>query len=246
MTAGRPGRQLTAIVVDDERLARKDLIAMLAKHAAIAVVGEAGDVPSAARLITRLKPDVVFLDIQMPGESGFDLLDKIEVKARVVFVTAYDEYAVRAFEANAVDYLLKPVVPERLARSIERLTLPPPGDDQAPKKLTIEDSLFIRIDSAMRLLQVSKIVAITAAGDYSEVITAGKGRGLTDKSMNEWEARLPAANFCRIHRSAIVNLAHIDRVEDLSNYTYRAYLKGVAKPLPMSRRYSADLKRRLK
>lgn len=246
MKAGTRGRQITAVVVDDERLARKDLIALLAKHPAIAVVGEAGDVQSAAKLMARLTPDVVFLDIQMPGECGFELLDRIEVKARVVFVTAYDEYAVRAFEANAVDYLLKPVAPERLARSVERLTLPPPVDEHAPKKLAIEDSLFIRIDSAMRFLRVSKIVAITAAGDYSEVITVGKGRGLTDKSMNEWEARLPAADFCRIHRSAIVNLAHIDRIEDASNYSYRVCLRGLTKPLPMSRRYAADLKRRLK
>jgi two-component system LytT family response regulator len=246
MDAGEiPGR-LTAVVVDDERLARRDLIAMLAKHANIVVVGEADDVRSAARQIARLSPDVVFLDIQMPGESGFDLLEKADVRAHVVFVTAYDEYAVRAFEVNALDYLLKPVSPDRLARSIERLVSAERSPEPGTGKLHYEDSLFIRLDSRMKFLKVSSIVAITAAGDYTEVLTADKGRHLADKPMSEWQARLPAAGFCRIHRSAIVNLAYVERVEETSRYSYNVHLRGQSRPLPMSRRYAKGLGRRMK
>jgi two-component system LytT family response regulator len=108
-------------VVDDERLARKDIIFLLSVHDNMTVVGEADDVPSAIKAIEKLNPDVIFLDIQMPGDSGFDLLEKADIDAHVIFVTAYDEYAIRAFEVNALDYLLKPVNPDRLAKTLEKL-----------------------------------------------------------------------------------------------------------------------------
>ena len=246
MATGEPGRPLTAIVVDDERLARRDLTAMLARHPGIKVVAEADDAASAARQIARLNPDVVFLDIQMPGESGLDLLERVNVKAHVIFVTAYDKYAIRAFEVSALDYLLKPVSPERLAKSIERLATSGRNQEPGPRKLGPDDSLFIRVDSAMRFLKVSEILAITAAGDYSEVVTTGKRRGLTDKSMNEWEVRLSPAGFCRIHRCAIVNLGYVAGVEAVTGYSHRVFLRGLDQPLPMSRRYAAGLKHRLK
>jgi two-component system LytT family response regulator len=109
-----------ALIIDDERLARKDLISLLRIHDNVTVVGEADDVPSASQAIEKLNPDVIFLDIQMPGDSGFDLLEKTDVDAHIIFVTAYDEYAIRAFEVNALDYLLKPVNPDRLAKGSNR------------------------------------------------------------------------------------------------------------------------------
>ena len=112
---------LTALIVDDERLARQELRALLAVHPEVQVVGEAASVDEAARHLAREQPDVVFLDIQMPGESGFDLFARAPVSSRVVFVTAHDAHALRAFDVNALDYLLKPVVPARLAESIARL-----------------------------------------------------------------------------------------------------------------------------
>lgn len=241
-----PERRLTAVVVDDERLARSDLIGMLKGTDKIAVVGQAADAASAARIITRVNPDVVFLDIQMPGESGFDLLDKCDIRARVVFVTAYDEYAIRAFDVNALDYLLKPVSKERLARTVERLLAAESAPGPGEMRLLYDDSLFLRVDDGMRFLKVSSICAISAAGDYTEVLTGKKGSGLTSMSMKEWETRLPAGRFCRIHRSTIVNLDCIEKVEDRSNYTYEVFLRGFEKPFSMSRRYSAALKHRLK
>ncbi len=239
-------RQLTAVVVDDERLARRDLINMLRAHENIAVVGQAGDARSAAKLISRLNPDVVFLDIQMPGESGFDLLERTDIKAKIVFVTAYDEYALRAFEVNALDYLMKPVSRERLATTVERLLTTYAAVGAAGSRLRYDDSLFLRVDDGMRFLKISSVAAISAAGDYTEVLTRGKGGGLTSLSMRDWETRLPAGRFCRIHRSTIVNLDCVERVEERPNHTYEVHLTGLDKPFSMSRRYAAAFKHRLR
>src|SRR3989339_1087970 len=113
--------KIRALVVDDERLARKDLTSMLADFPEIAVVGEAQDVPSAIKAIEAHHPDLIFLDIQMPGQTGFDLVEQIDFSGKIIFVTAFDEFALRAFEINALDYLMKPVSPERLQKSLERI-----------------------------------------------------------------------------------------------------------------------------
>ena len=113
---------ISAIIIDDERLARKELASMLSEFSNISILGEADDVTSAVEQIEKHNPDVIFLDIQMPGESGFDLLNKIDKELKVIFVTAYDEYAIEAFEINALDYLLKPINPERLKKAVKRLS----------------------------------------------------------------------------------------------------------------------------
>lgn len=234
-----------ALIIDDERLARKDLITLLQEHENVHVVGEAEDLPSAINAIKELHPDVIFLDIQMPGESGFDLLEKIDVQAKIIFVTAFDEYAIRAFEVNALDYLLKPVHPERLARALARLEEADASKSIKARKLNYDDQLFLLFGSHFKFLKVNVIVLISAAGDYSEVLTSDGNKGLTFKSMKEWEYRLPDKYFIRIHRSSIVNMEHIDRVEKWFNYSFRVFLKGLEKPVVMSRRYAAKLKEKL-
>ena len=238
-------RALNVLVVDDERLARKDLISLLGAHGNITVVGEADDVPSAVKAIKRLTPDVIFLDIQMPGDSGFDLLDKTEVEAHVIFVTAYDEYAIRAFEVNALDYLLKPVNPERLAKALERLELQDGETAARARRLDYQDRLFLMLGRSFKFLKVSALVTVTAAGDYSEVLTSDGTKGLALKSMKEWETRLPPRHFVRVHRSTIINMEYVDRVEEWFNYSFRVYLKGVEEPCVISRRYATRLKDRL-
>ena len=236
---------LKALIVDDERLARADLKSLLSRHAEIEVVGEADDVSSAARRVEEVKPDVIFLDIQMPGESGFDLLERIETDARVIFVTAHDEFAIRAFEVNALDYLLKPIHPDRLAKALDRLMsgeMPTPAKD---RKLACDDRLFLMVGNRFKFLRIGTIISITAAGDYSEVLTADKKKGLTLKTLGEWEARLPEQSFARIHRSAIVNLEAVERVEEWFNYSFRVYLTGVEEPFIMSRRQATKLKGRM-
>jgi two-component system LytT family response regulator len=210
------------------------------------VLGEARTAREAAELIKNLNPDVIFLDIQMPRESGFDLLDMIDTRAHVVFVTAYDEYAVRAFEVNALDYLLKPVEPERLAKSIERLSAPSVSPGAGEKNLVYSDSLYVKTGNRAAFLMIEKIICIVAADDYTEVHLDGGAQKLVSKSMKEWEARLPGSRFQRIHRSVIVNITKVDHVVDKPNTTGRVFMKGLAEPLPMSRRRKSRLARKLR
>lgn len=238
-------KKLTALLVDDERLARKDMANLLAEHKNIQVTGEADSVATAIAQIKVLDPDIIFLDIQMPGESGFDLLNQCETQAQIVFVTAFDEFAIRAFEVNALDYLLKPVNPDRLARTIDRLTQEPHSPANSDRKLNYDDRLFLLLDNQMRFLKISTIICIQAAGDYSELVTTESAKNLTLKSMKEWEHRLPEQYFCRIHRSTIINMDFIDRMEEWFNYSYRVFLNGIEEPMVMSRRYVARLKQRM-
>ncbi|HKE13761.1 MAG TPA: response regulator, partial [Kofleriaceae bacterium] len=134
-------KRRTAILVDDERLARRELAHLLAAHPAIEVVGQASSVDEAAALVGKLDPDVVFLDIQMPRRSGFELLDACDVRGQVVFVTAHDVHAIRAFEVNALDYLLKPVHPDRLALTVARLTQAPGAPPPTTSRLELDDHL---------------------------------------------------------------------------------------------------------
>jgi len=234
--------RFTAILVDDERLARKELRSMLAEHEIIDIVGEAESVAQAAELFQAQKPDVLFLDIQLPGETGFDLIEKISPACKIIFVTAFDAYAIRAFEVNALDYLLKPINPARLAQAIERLT----SHDAAPaspvRALEYEDRLFIEVDERSRFLKVSDIVVISAMGDYSRIFSADGQKSLVLKSLRDWEERLPAKQFMRIHRSTIINVEYVERLESWFNRSYRIHLRQIPEPLVMSRRYAARFK----
>lgn len=234
--------RFTAILVDDERLARKELRSMLAEHEIIEVVGEAETVAQAAELVHAQKPDVIFLDIQLPGETGFDLLDKISSECKIIFVTAFDAYAIRAFDVNALDYLLKPINPARLAQAIERLT----SHDSAPaspvRALEYEDRLFIEVDERSRFLKVSDIIVISAMGDYSQILSCDGQKSLVMKSLKDWEERLPAKHFTRIHRSTIINVEYVERLESWFNRSYRIHIRQLAEPLVMSRRYAARFK----
>jgi len=238
---------LKALVVDDERLARKELILLLHEFNNISIVAEADDVNSALLEIEKHNPDVIFLDIQMPGKSGFDLLNMIDVGAKIIFVTAFDEFAIRAFEIDALDYLLKPINPERLKVSIERLT----QNENETKKyenlklLNYDDHLLLNINTKLKFIKIDSIVSISAAGDYSNIVYADGKKGLTLKTMKEWEKRLPTKYFCRIHRSNIVNLNFIEHLEEWFNNSYKVYLNDSSEPLVMSRRYVANLKSKM-
>jgi two-component system, LytTR family, response regulator len=233
------------LVVDDERLARNDIVSLLKEYPDIVIVGEASDTPSALKAIEQLDPELIFLDIQMPGQSGFDLLNAADTGAKVIFVTAFDEYALRAFEVNALDYLMKPVNPKRLRSALEKLELNESPEFIHTRKLKYDDNLFLQVNTTMKFIRVNTLVCINASGDYSEIITDDGHRGLTLKSMKEWESRLPENYFCRIHRSTIVNLELITKVEKWFNNSYRLHLKGIEAPMVMSRRYAVKLKEKM-
>jgi two-component system, LytTR family, response regulator len=192
-----------------------------------------------------MEPEVLFLDVQMPGASGFDLLDRVSTSAKVVFVTAFDEYAIRAFDVNALDYLLKPISSERLARCIERLFVAPDSTPKVNKALEYDDHLFLSVGEHSTFLKINSIKCIYAAGVYSEVQLADSKRILIHKSLHEWEERLPPKYFTRIHRGAIINVEYIERTERMFNYSYQVFMRNIAEPLVMSRRYATKLKDKL-
>lgn len=239
---GKPWRTL---IVDDEDLARGDLKNLLSRFPLVEVVGEADSITSAAEAVECLNPDLIFLDIQFPGESGFDLLGKIDSGIKIIFVTAFDDYAIRAFEVNAQDYLLKPVNPDRLAIALERLSEDRETQEPELRKLGYDDAVFLDLNNRYHLVKVNTIMRIDAAGNYTEILTSKPLKGLTQKSMKEWELRLPENSFIRIHRSTIVNLEFIDRIEPWFNYSYRVYLKGIEKPVVMSRRFALTVRKKL-
>lgn len=230
--------------MDDERLARKELRSLLAEHPAIEIIGEADSVKAAAPLILTTQPDVIFLDIQMPGASGFELLAQIDPAIKVIFVTAFDAYAIRAFEVNALDYLLKPINPARLASALTRLTNSEPMTTSAVRRLDYNDRLFLEIGGRAQFLKLDQIVCLRAAGDYSELVTPDGKPALILKSLKEWEERLPENHFVRIHRSTIINLDYVERIEGHFNRSYQIYLRSQTEPLLVSRRYAAQLKQK--
>jgi two-component system, LytTR family, response regulator len=234
-----------ALLVDDERLARKRLRSLLADFPEIEVAAEADSVASALAAVETSQPDVVFLDIQMPGQSGFDFLEKARGGFQTIFVTAHDQFAVRAFEMNGLDYLLKPIETERLERAVKRIARRQAMETGQQGRLEESDYLFVTGSSSSRFIQVRTIQCILAAGAYSEVFAANSGKWLVLRSIKEWLGLLPAKQFVRIHRSALVNLAFVERLEPLPNYSCNVFLREQKAPLWMSRRCASALKQRM-
>ena len=207
------------VLVDDEALARKRLRRLLSSHAGIEIVGEAGDGPSACKLIDSEKPDLVFLDVQMPGMSGFDVLRQLTHRPGVIFVTAHDAFAVQAFEEQAIDYLLKPVEEARLTRALARTTASAAVATAADPRL---ENLLLALDRArppttriavrrgakVVLVEPSAIIFCRAEDKYTVLYTAD-GEHVVDRTIEDLAATLDPTTFLRVHRSAIVNLAFV-------------------------------------
>jgi two-component system, LytTR family, response regulator len=234
---------LKAIIVDDERLARVNLRKLLEPHPEIEIVGEASSCQNAIDLINMFNPQLIFLDIQLGGETGFDLLEMIVSPVKIIFVTAFDEYAMRAFEVNAIDYLLKPVNPERLRVSIERVINKEKEQKDIARSYDYSDSIYVRMNNfASRFIKISSISFIEPVGNYSKIVTTEGKHCLVLKTLKQWQEELPDNNFVRIHRSSIVNIEHVDRIEKISNSQQKAYLKNLPEPIEVSRRYAKKLK----
>jgi two-component system, LytTR family, response regulator len=242
MTASIGRTLIRALVVDDEALSRANLTVLLHSDPDIELlpVCESGD--QAIQSIRTLKPDLVFLDIQMPGCDGFDVLEMLgsDLQAAVVFVTAFDRHAIRAFEVAALDFLLKPFDDSRFAKTIARAKEKIASQRQTPKKSTI---LPVKSAGRVTLLAVDDVEWIEAA-DYYSSLHVGAKTYLIRRTMNELERDLDEIFFCRIHRSAIVNLRYVDHVSFGKNGEYQVALKnGVLRPL--SRPYREQLQNRL-
>jgi two-component system LytT family response regulator len=202
--------RLNALIVDDEPLARRELRRLLGEFPWVRVAGEAGNIDEARLLIEQLSPDVVFLDIQMPGGSGFDLLTQLERVPRIVFTTAYDQYAVKAFEVNALDYLLKPVETPRLAATLRKLLSDPPGPGHRPDQPM--EQLFIRDGARCWFVPLREVSLFASEGNYVRLLW-GRERPLLGRSLAAVETRLDPQRFFRANRAQIVNLDFVEKVE---------------------------------
>ena len=201
---------LRTIIIDDEPFVRNDLLRMLSAFQEVEVASQASSLSEAREQLTADRYDLVFLDVCLPGGSGFDLLPYIEASSRVVFVTGHGEYAVEAFEINALDYLLKPVSPERLSNTIRRLASDTiPSFDSAPPG----ERISVKTDAGHLYLDPATIVAVSSlGGNYMEVHLDGRDRVLCRKTLKEWEEKLDGV-LVRIHRSTLINPAFVRRVE---------------------------------
>ncbi len=234
-----------ALIVDDERLARNELKKLLLDFPGIEVIGEAANAKEGIEKIDSLVPDLVFLDIQMPGQSGFDMLCELEKAPHVIFITAYDEFALKAFEVNALDYLMKPVEPKRLADAI--LKLQQAEEKDIPGGLAVHrgqlgenDQVFVKDGERCWFVKLSEVRLFESVGNYAKVFF-GSNKPLILKSLNALEERLDEKVFFRANRKHIVNLRMIDKVESYFNGGLLLDLKGGEK-IEVSRRQAVKFK----
>lgn len=235
-----------AIIIDDERLARIELKKLLQSHPEIEVIEEAANVDEAVQKIEQFNPELIFLDIQMPGKTGFDLLTEIEKSPKVIFTTAFDEYAIKAFEVNALDYLLKPIEPKRLADAITKLQ-----DELFKEKaglsglftrgpLTENDQVFVKDGERCWFVKLSEIRLFESVGNYAKVYFSSH-KPLILKSLNALEERLDDRIFFRANRKHIINLRWIEKIEPYFSGGLLVDLKGGEK-IEVSRRQTVKFK----
>jgi two-component system, LytTR family, response regulator len=232
---------MKAVLIDDERLARAELRRLLAAHPEIEIAGEAQNGEEALRLVRVLVPNLLFLDIQMPGISGFDLLERLEDVPRVIFTTAYDQYAIKAFEVSALDYLLKPIAPARLAAALEKLRrLEAASSGQAALPRRTLDRVFVRDGDRCWIVSVKDIFLLESEGNYTR-ICFGAERPLIRRSLNVMEEQLDPNLFFRANRHQIVNLKWIAKIDLAVAGGLAVTLRG-GRTIEMSRRQSNRLR----
>lgn len=233
---------MKAIVVDDERLARSELKSMLADYGNIEITGEAANADEAKKLIKKEKPDVIFLDIQMPEKTGFDLLTELNACPHVIFVSAYDEYALKAFEVNALDYLLKPVDPERLSETIQKLEKKVENNDTPTEDhLSVNDQIFIKDGEKCWFVELSKIRMFESEGNYVRVYFENH-KPLILRSLNALEEKLDNKIFFRANRKYIINLKWITKIDNWFNGGLIVNLKDEDEKVEISRRQAIKFK----
>lgn len=250
-----PDQPIRTLLIDDEPLATLELTEMLKPFAkTIKIVGTAGTADQGKALIEKEKPDLIFLDINMPGKSGFDLMAELDEAPYVIFVTAYDQYAIKAFEINALDYLLKPVNAQRLEEAVERvhrlidsqaeeaaaLGTPPATVPGSQEKLTLQKHIFVKDGDRCFFLKVADIECIESVGNYAKLHFNGQSP-LLHRSLNYLEEKLPSPAFFRANRQQIIHTAFIKSVSPYFSNTLLIELKNGTK-IEVSQRQTARFK----
>lgn len=235
---------MKALVIDDERLARKELISLLGEFPKIEIVGEAVNADDAIEKIDALKPDILFLDIQMPGKNGFELLESLDVVPKVIFTTAYDEYALKAFEVSALDYLLKPIRRERLEECVQKLIegerLEKQQEANAGYKLGLNDQVFVKDGDKCWFVKLANVRMFESDGNYIKVYF-DQFKPMIHKSLNALDKKLDDRAFFRASRKHIINLSWVESIESWFNGGLLVKLKGGDK-VEVSRRQASKFK----
>lgn len=240
---------MKAIIVDDERLARKELNSLLEQYPEIEILAEAVNADDAIEKINQHQPDLIFLDIQMPGKTGFEMLEQLEKSPQVIFTTAYDEFAIKAFEFNAMDYLLKPIQEDRLKDAINKVLTrerekPEMVEvEERPKKLGINDQVFVKDGDRCWFVKLADIRLFESDGNYIKVYF-DKFKPMIHKSLNALDERLDDRSFFRASRKHIINLSWVETIETWFNGGLLVQLKGGEK-VEVSRRQAARFKEKM-
>ena len=243
----------TCLIIDDEKLARDLVREYLLLFPELELLGECAKGTEAVEKINTLKPDLIFLDVQMPGMNGFDVLDEIEHEPSVIFITAYDQHAIKAFEKNAVDYLLKPLDEERFRTAINR-AIKRKGLEQTnvegvleslrpERKTTYDSHLFVQKSEKLFNLDVNDILFLEASGDYT-VITTKADQYVSSSGIGRLEELLTPDIFFRVHRSTIINIHHLKEIEKHFNGGMIAKMHN-GKTFPVSRTYAKMIRRKV-
>ena len=235
---------MRALIIDDERLARKELTKLLEDFPEIEILGEAANADEAFELINTLNPDLLFLDIQMPGKTGFELLEMLDSVPKVIFTTAYDEFALKAFEVNAMDYLLKPIQLDRLNETITKLEPPKPvAEEEAEPKLGLNDQVFVKDGDKCWFVSLTDIRYFESDGNYIKVFFENF-KPMIHKSLNALDEKLNNRDFFRASRKHIINLSWVESIEPWFNGGLMVKLKGGDK-VEVSRRQAAKFKEKM-
>ena len=235
---------MNILIVDDEIFARKQICEILQKVSPKCLIAEAASLSEAKSAISQKDFSIVFLDINLKGELGFDLVPSIPKQTKIIFVTAMNNYAIRAFEVNALDYILKPPTVERVTKALSLLN----DESQVSNKalpFSMDDHILVQTNQEIKFIHISEIRYIQADGVYTQLSTSEAKPILVRKSLSEWINSLPLKNFIQIHRSTIINLNKVSKMLPANKGTYKIFIKGCATPFSVSRSFSAVLKERL-
>jgi two-component system LytT family response regulator len=241
MNLSKMDKPLDAIIIDDERMARQELLRLLKKHPNINIVAQAENIDQGYDEIKQHQPDIIFLDIEMPGGTGLTLAEKLQGEIPIVFCTAYDEFAVDAFALNAIDYLVKPLVPERLAETINKFS----ARDVVSEDTRLNDDfkLMVKFGDHMKIIKLGDISRFESIGNHAAIYTS-QGKAYLHSSLNKIEARLDTNTYFRASRVDILRLDSIEKLEQTVDYGLIAQMKNDTQ-VEISRRQASKLKAQL-
>lgn len=245
--------KIRAVLVDDVEMMRITLKKVLEQFPNIELVAEASTFEEAKNIINETTPDLLFLDIDLNGLTSIDLLSEINCAPKIIFITSHPDFAIKAFELNAVDYILKPISASRIKQAIERITgnadqIEGIGGTAADngERFQSDQIILLNFDNKMNFIKIKDINYIEAYGNYTKVYMMDGKLSITYNSIKNWDAKLPLDVFIQIHRSTIVNLLNVQKIEKWTNDTGRLYLRGMEKPFEISRSYFFQIKKKYK